>query len=364
MTSDVQIALLWRGHAVEWVHRFHEARQWPIIQALQSLGASARPILYADDAVSAVRDELLSFDAVMVWVNPLDASGNRSILDAMLRDIAARGVIVSAHPDVIAKIGVKEVLYTTRSMEWGSGAHRYADFASLRALLPRSLATGPRVLKPNHGNGGKDIWRVELEESDADPSQPDVMVNILEARQGSKPARVSLAAFVDYWASFLADDGLLIDQAYQSRLSEGMVRCYVCGHHVVGFGHQLITALMTSPAEDAGPPPQSGPRIMFEPDAIPFRALREALEQRWIPEMQRLLSIADHELPLLWDADFLFRSSVDDDKNQYVLCEINASSVAPFPESAVAPVAAAAIGRATAGRLGRNVPPHFDGIQK
>src|SRR3546814_14295119 len=80
MTSGPNIALLWRGQAAEWTHRFHEARQWPIMQALRALGATARPVLYRDEAVREIRDELLSCDAVLVWVNPLDISGDRSQL--------------------------------------------------------------------------------------------------------------------------------------------------------------------------------------------------------------------------------------------------------------------------------------------
>src|SRR3546814_1542521 len=53
--------------------------------------------------------------------------------------------------------------------------------------------------------------------------------------------------------------------------------------------------------------PQPMGRAMFGPEVTRFVALRKAMEDRWIPEMQRLLSIADHDLPLLWDADFLFR---------------------------------------------------------
>src|SRR3546814_857546 len=63
MTSGPYIALLWRGQAAEWTHRFHEARQWPIMQALRALGATARPVLYRDEAVREIRDELLSCDA-------------------------------------------------------------------------------------------------------------------------------------------------------------------------------------------------------------------------------------------------------------------------------------------------------------
>src|SRR3546814_11811470 len=91
MTSGPYIALLWRGQAAEWTHRFHEARQWPIMQALRALGATARPVLYRDEAVRAIRDELLSCDAVLVWVNPLEISGDRPQPHPMLREVAEMG---------------------------------------------------------------------------------------------------------------------------------------------------------------------------------------------------------------------------------------------------------------------------------
>ncbi|KFG88794.1 hypothetical protein BV98_003419 [Sphingobium herbicidovorans NBRC 16415] len=126
----------------------------PILETVSEF-ATEPPVLYRDEAVREIRDELLSCDAVLVWVNPLDISGDRSQLDPMLREVAGCGVVVSAHPDVIAKIGVKEVLYTTRSMEWGSDVDRYVDAEGLRARFPEHLAAGPRVLKPNYGNGGR-----------------------------------------------------------------------------------------------------------------------------------------------------------------------------------------------------------------
>jgi len=202
MTSGPNIALLWRGQAAEWTHRFHEARQWPIMQALRALGATARPVLYRDEAVREIRDELLSCDAVLVWVNPLDISGDRSQLDPMLREVAGCGVVVSAHPDVIAKIGVKEVLYTTRSMEWGSDVDRYVDAEGLRARFPEHLAAGPRVLKPNYGNGGRNVWRVQLDEAGNAPALK-TSVKVQEARQGSKSERISLAECLERWVPFL-----------------------------------------------------------------------------------------------------------------------------------------------------------------
>lgn len=203
------------------------------------------------------------------------------------------------------------------------------------------------------------IRRVQLDEAGNAPALK-TSVKVQEARQGSKSERISLAECLERWVPFLNDGGVLIDQAYQPQSSEGMVRCYVCGHRVVGFGHNLITALMTPTAIDTtSSTPQPMGRAMFGPEVTRFAALRKAMEDRWIPEMQRLLSIADHDLPLLWDADFLFRPGEAISDGSYALCEINASSVAPFPPSAVQPVAAAAIGRALAIRLTKETSnPH------
>src|SRR3546814_1171225 len=97
VTSGPNIALLWRGQAAEWTHRFHEARQWAIVEALRSLGATARPVLYRDEAVRAISDELLSFDAVLVWLTPAGKPGTRSLPVTILREVSVCGVAVGCH---------------------------------------------------------------------------------------------------------------------------------------------------------------------------------------------------------------------------------------------------------------------------
>ena len=47
----------------------------------------------------------------MVWVDPIVNGRDRTVLDGLLRDVADRGVFVSAHPDVILKMGTKDVLF-------------------------------------------------------------------------------------------------------------------------------------------------------------------------------------------------------------------------------------------------------------
>ena len=66
--------------------------------------------------------------------------------------------------------------------------------------------------------------------------------------------------------------------------------------------------------------------------------------------MIRVLDIDADSLPLLWDADFLYgpRSASGDDT--YVLCEINVSSVIPFPEQVPAAVAQLVLSRLRAAK--------------
>src|SRR5215211_2270748 len=82
-----------------------------IFAALDHVGVDEEPVVYEDDVLEAVRGQLATFDGVLVWVNPIHDGRNRTNLDALLREVATRGVWVSAHPDVILKMGTKEVLH-------------------------------------------------------------------------------------------------------------------------------------------------------------------------------------------------------------------------------------------------------------
>jgi len=62
--------------------------------------------------------------------------------------------------------------------------------------------------------------------------------------------------------------------------------------------------------------------------------------------MCQVLDIDRECLPVIWDADFLYGPKTASGEDTYVLCEINVSSVYPFPDSALEPLA-----RATSGRL-------------
>jgi len=68
--------------------------------------------------------------------------------------------------------------------------------------------------------------------------------------------------------------------------------------------------------------------------------------------VQRLLEIETQHLPILWDCDFLLGAKKENGEDTYVLCEINVSSVAPYPESAVPYIVEATIARVRAARNG------------
>src|SRR3546814_4908474 len=92
---------------------------------------------WSSDVCSSDLAQLLRADGVLVWVNPIEAGRDRSILNGLLEEVAEAGVLVSAHPNAIRKMGTKEVLYRTRSMSWGCDTRLYRTFRSLCEELDR-----------------------------------------------------------------------------------------------------------------------------------------------------------------------------------------------------------------------------------
>jgi hypothetical protein len=224
-------------------------------------------------------------------------------------------------------------------------------------MLPQRLATGKaRVLKQYRGNGGDGVWKIQLPlgacaDGGATTPRAETIVSVRHAKRGALEERLPLGQFYRLCEAYFSAGGRMIDQEYQQRLPEGMVRCYLTHDKVVGFGHQAVNALY--PAPDGAPPseaPQPGPRLYHPPSLAPFQALKSKLEQGWVPAVQRLFDIGTENLPILWDCDFLLGPKTAGGEDTYVLCEINVSSVAPYPESAVPFVVDAAIARARAAR--------------
>jgi hypothetical protein len=326
-----------------------------VAAAMREVGIEVEGAPYADEVVEDVRTQLLRADGVLVWVNPIENDRDRKVLDALLEDVAGAGVFVSAHPEVIRKMGTKEVLYRTRSMSWGCDTRLYPTLAALREELPRSLTAGqPRVLKQDRGSGGNGVWKVELAGSIAEGTSamvPDTRLRVRHAKRGSVEKEISLGQFLQRCEPYFSGNGQLIDQVYQPRLADGMVRCYLVGNRVAGFGEQLVNALYpATPGADPRTAPEPGTRLYFPATRPDFQPLKEAMEGEWLAELCRMLALDEAQLPIVWDADFLYGPKNLAGGDSYVLCEINVSSVYPFPDEALAPLAAATLAQLKAQR--------------
>jgi hypothetical protein len=340
-----KVAILWRGDAearqsaTPQNNRFHR-----IFEELAAVGIDAEPAVYDEAFAGEVREQLLSADGVLVWVDPIQRGKTRAELDALLRDVAAHGPWVSAHPDVILKMGVKEVLYRTKHLGWGSDTHLYRTVAEFGAAFPSRLQSlGPRVIKQNRGNDGLGVWKVEQVATRTGAADT---VRVLHAQRGSIPEDLPLHEFMARCEPYFAWGGCIIDQPFQPRLPDGMIRCYMGTDKVAGFGHQLIKALIPPPPEGPdSPAAQPGPRIMHGPDAEPFQALRAKMETEWAPQMMEVLGIDRQSLPIIWDADFLYGPPTASGEDSYVLCEINVSSCFAIPDQAPAAIARLAFNR-------------------
>jgi hypothetical protein len=325
-----RIAILWRGDDAARRSATPETSRFKaVFAALADVGVDAEPVVYDDDFRDAVRAQLAALDGALVWVNPIHEGRNRTQLDALLRDVAARGVWVSAHPDVIFKMGTKEVLHRTRTMSWGCDAALYRTAEAMRAELPARLAAGARVIKRNRGNGGQGVWRVETLPSPR--NRP--MVRVLGATQEASE-ELALDAFLDRCTEYF-EDGCVVDQPFQARLSEGVVRCYMAGDRCAGFGHQKVKALVDAPAARA----EAGRRLYTSSTDPRFQRLRRLMEDEWTPQLTTLLDIPRRDLPIIWDADFMLGPPGADGTDSYVLGEINVSSVFPIPDEAPSEIA-------------------------
>ena len=333
--SPPSIALLYPGdRAMRDRADPAESRFAALFEAFARAGAPAVPAVYHDDFADEVERQLGDCRVVLVWCNPIEGGRRRDRLDAMLRRVADAGVTVSAHPDAILALGTKDVLYRTRDLPFGSDVQRVESLQQLESELPERLRRGPRVLKQHRGHSGIGVWRVEMDDATCHPPR----VRVRHAQRGSEEEQVAWPELLSKLAPYFepANGGHMIDQAWQPRLVEGMVRAYLVQDRVAGFGHQAVNALYPGARDE--PAPQAGPRVYHGADLPQFQDLKERLETQWIELLRERVGLARERLPLLWDCDFMLGERGEAAVERYVLCEINVSSVAPFPPSAIEPL--------------------------
>lgn len=193
------------------------------------------------------------------------------------------------------------------------------------------LSSGTRVLKKHSDSSGSGVWKVESHTSSS--------IRVRQAARGGEDVITTLSDFLPSIKHYFDDSGYVVDQVYQNRLEEGMTRCYMVRDAVGGFGHQKMNALL--PASTDGEMttiPLAGQRLYFPPDTPEFQVIKQKMEMQWLNELLTTLDLDARQLPVLWDADFIPGASAE--PGDYVLCEINASSVHPYPETIPALLAA------------------------
>jgi hypothetical protein len=368
-----RVAIVFPGEPVDGRPATPSPRLGPVFSALGGLGLAVEPVGYSLARADEVRDRLLACDGVLAWVDPVRPDGDRVMLDALLREAAAGGAWIGSHPDVIALMGTKEVLYTTRGLGWGADTHLYSSPGQFRHVFPARLATdGIRVLKPSRGNGGLGVWKVTLGDGQGSTPIPglETVVTVQHARVREETREeLPLGQLMDRCAAaFAAYDGTgtLIDQAFARRLGHGIIRCYLVRDKVAGFARQYPPGLSPAERTASGLAPDAevsaetlmglpSAKTMYPRDEPSFARLLGLVEQDWVPGMQAILGLETGSLPVLWDADFLFGPKTPRGHDSYVLCEINASSVTPFPPEAV-PLLARVTAQAVAAAAARRLP--------
>ena len=320
------VALMIYGDGNSNRNALSEEKYKELASAFSSQGFNIESVSYNDGAAGQIADELLKFDAVLVWVNPIEQGNNRAKLDALLAEISNEGCFVSTHPEVILKMGTKDVLYKTKDMDWGGDTKMYTSYEDFRSRFHTSLkASGTRVLKQYRGNGGNGVYKIVYISANE--------VKLTHAIAGSVERNLFFTDLYNEFEPFFLNDGLLIDQEWNNHIANGMVRCYLTGAKVAGFGFQEINALYESNAKTYIPPSK---RYYFTENCGLFADLKAIMQNEWVPQLQEILSIAESMMPVIWDADFFINTpnSTKADK-KYTLCEINVSCVSPFPPSAI-----------------------------
>jgi uncharacterized protein DUF6815 len=330
MSKPLSIALMTHGETNSDRDVLSEEKYKELAAAFISAGFSTKGIIYNDDLAETLYNTLLDFDSILVWVNPIEQGRDRKKLDSLLTNLADKGCFVSAHPDTILKMGTKEVLFKTREMNWAGEVDLYSSYHDFKDRFPESLKkSGSKVIKQYRGNGGNGVFRIVINKSNKG-------VTVIHANKMSNTVDYLWNDFFDAFKLYFNDGGSLIEQEWNNNHQNGMVRCYLCGNKVAGFGYQEINALyeMTTNKGTIHLPP--GKRYYFTENCGLFQDLKNEMETVWLPQLQQSQSIALDMLPMIWDADFFINDINSTTANgKYTLCEINVSSVSPFPPSAV-----------------------------
>jgi hypothetical protein len=290
-----------------------------IAEAFQSHGWEVFFVFYKDSTVDELLAHVLSLK-VSFYVSRVDPAKYEDYTEAkyleFLRALLAEGIEGSTEPDVMMKLGTKQVVHQLRDTKIGSSdVEIYRTKEELATGFLKFLQRHPEgcVLKQNRGAGGKGVFWIKTATSDVEGQ-----ILCREAHEASLRKFSSWDEFVDEFTLQFLPDSFLVSMPYYKNVQDGEVRCVMTQTKPICIVHKHPVA------DEAGEyfscTVKSGARIEYIYD---FQANSE-----WenlsrtvvsvLPELQSTLGIKN--LPHLWTMDFL-----KNDDGKYVLGEINCS---------------------------------------
>merc|ERR1719411_1877731 len=318
-------------------HRFDTI---PLANGAIKQGMSCQVVFYNHTEHDKFFDVLKEFDGVLVRAKPGQIGamgGSQQKFDDAIMAMQKRGKPIWPSPDVMAKMGAKDALCHVKHFPFGlEDTFGYYSPEDMKRDFPKGIAYQPRVVKQNRGSAGEGIWIIRLKSGDYcknfgdKEAAADEMLVLMEANDNHEEEH-TVAEFIEfcsngrteksgewkskgtgqYFAGGLEAGGLMVDQRYLPRISEGENR-FLC------VGTELNRIEQYEYPEGVS---GNYKQTLHPPDAPQYQQCKEMLLTS-VPDIMKALDLDMSKLPLIWAADFM---PIDDHKSEFVLGEFNCS---------------------------------------
>ncbi len=112
-------------------------------------------------------------------------------------------------------------------------------------------------------------------------------VRVLQARRGSEPRGPAARSSVSAVQAYFADGGCIIDQPFQPRLPEGMIRCYMATTRSSGSDISLSRRLFRRRPRARLTSGPAGPTHHASGEAPAVPGAQAKMELEWTPQMMQ-----------------------------------------------------------------------------
>ena len=73
--------------------------------------------------------------------------------EKLVKECVDKGAVAMSHPDVMRQMGAKDALVKIKDLSCGMpDTYAYYNISNFKENFPKTIATGPRVLKQNRGS--------------------------------------------------------------------------------------------------------------------------------------------------------------------------------------------------------------------